>query len=401
METMGAVGYPAARERDRALAVLRDWALAVGGAGAGAVTALVGTAFLLAAGVAAVPAAPALAWRPARAALGRALGACSRPLVAIERRRLARLFGTEIAVRPGTARSVGYLAARAPVGLFGGLVLLVFPAGAYLAVSPLEVLDGNSEGIVPAGLVLMYLSVQGTVGLVGTERWLARRLLGPSRQDLMERRIGELTASRAAVVAAVDGERRRIERDLHDGVQQRLVVLGMALGRARRDPGSAKGRELIAQAHEEARGALGDLREVAWRVYPTALAEAGLHAALSGLAERAAVPVALDYTLDRGPGSAVETGAYFVVAEAVTNAVKHSGADSITVAVGTADRGGGGAPARRVVRVRVADNGRGGADPAGTGLAGLAGRAAALDGCLRVDSPPGGPTEITAEFPCA
>ncbi|WP_236568067.1 MULTISPECIES: sensor histidine kinase [unclassified Nocardiopsis] len=239
------------------------------------------------------------------------------------------------------------------------------------------------------------MSVQGTVGLVGTERWLARRFLGPSREDLMEERIGMLVSTRAGVVAAVDAERRRIERDLHDGVQQRLVLLGMALGRARRDPGSPGGRALVEQAHEEARRALDDLGEVAWRVYPAALAGDGLRAALHGLVGRSPLPVDVEYDL-RGELSAdVETAAYFVVAEAVTNAVKHAGAGLIGVRVG-----GGGTEGGEPVVVRVHDDGTGGADPAGSGLAGLASRVQALDGRLTVGSPPGGPTTVTAELPC-
>nr|WP_133741677.1 histidine kinase [Actinorugispora endophytica] len=367
--------------------------LAVAGAAAGALTALVELGFLLAVTAAAVPLLPLLAWRSARNRVGRVLGGGARVLTALELRRLAALFGTEIAGRPGGARSFGYLAARCPVGLFGGIVLAVFPAGVYLVLSPLEVLDGNDPGIVVFGLVFMYLSVQGTVGLVGMERELARWLLGPSHQDLMEQRIGQLTESRAGIIAAVDEERRRIERDLHDGVQQRLVVLGMLLGRARRGPDPDKGRELLGQAHEEARQALRDLREVAWRVYPTALAEAGLHAALGAVAERSSVPISLDYRLPGSPEPTVATVAYFVVAEAVTNAIKHSGADLITVRITGQEK-------ERTIHVRISDNGGGGADPSGTGLVGLARRAAALDGRLRVDSPPGGPTTVTAELPC-
>ena len=381
-----------------AAGVLRTWCLAAAGAAAGAVTALAACVLLAALPLLAPPAALAAAWPPARRLPARVLGALVRPAVAVERRRLAALFGIETAGDPGTARCLLYLALRAPVGLFGGLVLAVFPMGAYTVLSPLGVLDGNTPAVIPLGLALMYVSMQGTVGLVGTERWLARWLLGPTRQDLLEQRVGELAESRARILAAVDEERRRIERDLHDGVQQRLVVLGMALGRALRDPGSEKGRELLLQAHEESRRALTDLREVAWRVYPTALSESGLHAALSGLAARCALPVDLDYRLDRAPGPGTATAAYFIVAEAVTNAVKHSAADRVSVLVGEAGPGpGGGRPA---LLVRISDDGAGGADPAGGGLAGLADRAAAVDGRLTVHSPVGGPTVVLAELPC-
>ncbi|MEU1899243.1 histidine kinase [Nocardiopsis dassonvillei] len=378
-----------------AAAVARAWGRAVTGAAAGAVTALAEALFLAAALVAAVPALPLLLRPASRASLRRALDGAARPLVSLERGRLSALFGVDITVRPGTARPLAYLAVRCPVGLFGGLVLAFFAAGLYLALSPLEVLDGNDPAIVPIGLALMYLSAQGTVGLVGTERWLARRFLGPSRQDLMEERIGVLVATRAGVVAAVDEERRRIERDLHDGVQQRLVLLGMALGRARRDPGSERGRALVEQAYEESRDALRDLKEVAWRVYPAALAGSGLRAALHDLVGRSSLPIDLEYGLEGACPPTVETAAYFVVAESVTNAVKHARAERVSVLVGAEGEEG----ARSVV-VRVRDDGVGGADPAGTGLAGLASRVEALDGRLSVDSPAGGPTTVRAELPC-
>jgi signal transduction histidine kinase len=192
---------------------------------------------------------------------------------------------------------------------------------------------------------------------------------------------------------AVDGERRRIERDLHDGVQQRLVALGMLIGRARRSHHPDRADQLLLQAHEESRRALTELREVAWRVYPTVLDEAGLHAALETVAERTTLPVHLTYDVEAPPAPRqVETVAYFVVSEAVTNVVKHSGATRIKVAL---HRDG------PTLAVRVEDDGTGGADPAGGGLNGLASRVAALDGRFRVDSPAGGPTTVIAELPCA
>jgi signal transduction histidine kinase len=160
----------------------------------------------------------------------------------------------------------------------------------------------------------------------------------------------------------------------------------MLVGRARR------GRpELLEQAHQEAQQALAELREVAWRVYPSGLDSLGLGEALAGVAERAGVPVTVACELPRRPPMAVETAAYFVVCEAVTNAAKHAGAGLITVGVREED-------AKVVVRVR--DDGKGGARPAGGGLSGLARRVAALDGSFEVTSPAGGPTTITAVLPC-
>lgn len=363
---------------------VRVWARAAAGTALGAVSAVAEAAVLVSLPVLL----PLAASDRGRRLLGRVL----RPLERAERWRLAALFGIEIVGEPGPLRVLAYLAVRCPVGLSGGLVLGFFlPAGFYLVLSPLAVLDGNPVGIVPFGLALVYLSVQGIVGLVGTERWIARRLLGPSRRDLLEERVAELTASRAGVVTAVDRERRRIERDLHDGLQQRLVLVGMALGRARRDPGSARGRELVEQAHREVGNAIRDLKEVAWRVYPAVLAESGLTAALDGLAARSELPVRVSCGPLSGIPPAVETAAYFVVAEAVTNAVKHAGAGRVDVHV---EKEGD------ALAVRVRDDGTGGADPSGTGLSGLAGRVGALDGVLTVDSPVGGPTTVEAVLPC-
>jgi signal transduction histidine kinase len=237
-------------------------------------------------------------------------------------------------------------------------------------------------------VVLGFLVVQGMVGVVGLERRVARWALGPDEREVMRRRIAQLSTSRADVVAAVDAERRRIERDLHDGVQQQLVALGMLLGRARR---AADSTELLRDAQGLVGRALGELRDVAWRVYPAVLDEEGLGAALEGVAARSAVPVEVEYGVGEELVGAVRTAVYFVVCEAVTNAAKHAGASRITVRVG---RDG-----ERAV-VRVVDDGCGGADPAGAGLSGLARRVAALDGTFAVRSPAGGPTEVVAEVPC-
>jgi signal transduction histidine kinase len=194
-------------------------------------------------------------------------------------------------------------------------------------------------------------------------------------------------------VHAVDAERRRIERDLHDGLQQRLVALAMLLGRARRPERTPEQAEaLLRQAHEESEGVLAELREVAWRVYPSALDGPGLREALGGVAERSPVPLRLAYDVPGPLPQLVETAAYFVVSEAVTNAAKHACATDVEVRL---------ALKAGVLTVRVRDDGTGGADPAGAGLSGLRGRVEALDGRLRVDSPSGGPTTVTAELPCA
>ncbi|MCP2261812.1 Signal transduction histidine kinase [Streptoalloteichus tenebrarius] len=367
----------------------------------GAGSALVELVFLLLAGIGSVVAA-ALPW--ARPTLRRWFRAGARRLTEFERWRLAVFLFVETEKDGDDRRLPRYLAARVMVGLLGLGVLLLLALGLGLAVATLWawLTDGTLDGgrvthetvlwLLLPGVLLLYLNVQGLVGVATVEERLARRLLGPDDLRLMALRIAELSTSRAGIVAAVDAERRRIERDLHDGVQQRLVALGMLLGRARRAGRSDKAEALVRQAHEQSQHLLDELREVAWRVYPTALDSLGLEEALAQVADRGGVPVRMDYALPERPPSVVETAAYFVVCEAVTNAAKHSGARSISVRV--ARRGS-------MVVVRISDDGRGGADPSGGGLSGLARRVAALDGVFHVDSPPGGPTTITAELPCA
>ncbi|GGT27044.1 sensor histidine kinase [Streptomyces purpureus] len=366
----------------------------------GAATALVELLFLLAAGVlllllAASPRGRHAAWGP--------LGATAGALARLEGRRLDRFLGVRGAQAYGDGRALRYLAARVPLGLLGGVVLLCVLAGVAYGAFPLYGwllihIDNVADVVLGslAGLLLLLLSLQGIFGLAAGEDRLARHLLGPSHHDELERRIAQLAASRAEVMDVVHDERRRIERDLHDGVQQRLVALGMLIGRARRSRDPERTAELLLQAHEESRQALTELREVAWRVHPTVLDEAGLRAALEAVAERSPLPVSLTYgedgQLPRDLSRTVQTVAYFVVSEAVTNVVKHADATRITVQL----RGEG-----DMVSVRVTDDGTGGADPAGGGLAGLAGRVAALDGRFAVDSPAGGPTTVRAELPCA
>ncbi|MBC6463361.1 sensor histidine kinase, partial [Actinomadura sp. HBU206391] len=296
-----------------------------------------------------------------------------------------------------------YLAVRWPVGLLGGLVLLLLAWGAVTAtgVAVAWAIGRRPDGIEPSfsivfyftvvDILMLFLVIQGIQGTAALDRTLARRFLGPSPRELLERRISELSDSRSGIMEAVDQERRRIERDLHDGVQQRLVALGLLIGRARRARSPEQGEELLRQAHDASQRLLGDLREVAWRVYPTALDSLGLEEALAGVAEHSGVPVLIRCDLGARPGRQVETAAYFVVSEAVTNAAKHSGAGLITVGLARADG---------MLVVRVHDDGAGGADPEGGGLSGLARRVAALDGRFRVDSPPGGPTTVVAELPC-
>jgi signal transduction histidine kinase len=363
----------------------------------GAATAAVELPFTILAGVAL---APVVAWPSGRRAVLRPVLACARVMTELECARLRVWLRVRVPPAYQDVQALRYLAGRWALGVLGGVVMLSVAIGlaygtfwmyGWLLVDHIRSFWSvflSSLG----GLFLLFLAVQGIFGVAELERQLAHRILGPRHQDELERRIEELAASRAAVVDAVHDERRRIERDLHDGVQQRLVALGMLIGRARRSQDAARLDHLLHQAHQESRRALDELREVAWRIYPTTLDEAGLRAALETVAERAPVPVRVEYDLTEEPERAVATVAYFVVCETVTNAVKHAAPTRIEVAVGSEEG---------MVYVCVQDDGCGGADASGSGLFGLARRVAALDGILRVISPQGGPTLVTAELPCA
>jgi signal transduction histidine kinase len=207
-------------------------------------------------------------------------------------------------------------------------------------------------------------------------------------------RIEVLEASRAGAVDVQETELRRIERDLHDGAQARLVALGMSLGMAEQhlenDPRAV--RELIAEARLGAAEALEELRDLARGIRPPILTDRGLEAALSALVARSPLPVSLSVDVRERPGAAVETAAYFTVAEALANAIKHAQAGRVDVRIQRANG---------VLVAEIVDDGEGGADPSGRGLTGLRQRAQALDGKLLVESPQGGPTTVRAELPCA
>jgi signal transduction histidine kinase len=228
-------------------------------------------------------------------------------------------------------------------------------------------------------------------GAVGAHYLVVRGREEEDRREMAER-IDVLTATRAGAVDQQAAELRRIERDLHDGAQARLVALAMDLGMARErladDPDA---QQLVAGAHEQAKQAITELRDLARGIHPVVLTDRGLPAALATLAGHSHVPVELDVRTGERPAAAVEAAAYFVVAEALTNVNKHSGGTTATVRVlREAD----------VLRVSVADDGAGGADPGGQGLRGLRRRVEALDGVMAVASPPGGGTVVDVELPC-
>jgi signal transduction histidine kinase len=208
-----------------------------------------------------------------------------------------------------------------------------------------------------------------------------------------QHRIEMLETTRAGAVDAQEAELRRIERDLHDGAQARLVALGMSLGQAEQkletDPEAV--RELLAEARQGAGEALVELRSLARGIHPPILTDRGLEAAVTALSSRSPWPVTVTVDVPKRPPSAVETAAYFVVAEALANVTKHARATSVDVRIHTA---GG------TLVAEVVDDGKGGADVSGNGLTGLRQRVEALDGSLRVTSPVGGPTTVRAELPC-
>ncbi len=349
----------------------------------------------------------------------------------VERRRFAFLAGVAIPPWPDQGRAgyrwviiprwrmfterstwaeLGYGLLRLPItsvaltvsiGVWAaGLVALTLPAYGFALPGGGPNIDGSvlrGPGVlvvsVVLGAALLLAAPQVTRGLAGADAAISRRLLGP-RRDL-EARVAELETSRERVVDAAEAERRRIERDLHDGAQQRLVALAMELGRAKlkfADDIDAA-RELVDQAHAEAKEALTELRNLVRGVHPPVLTDRGLDAALSGLAALCPVPVDVHVDVPVRPKTAVEAVAYFVVAEALTNVAKHSRASHAKVVVE-----GHGFPG--TLTVMVSDDGIGGADPNSPGLAGLADRVSGVDGRFSVESPVGGPTIVAAELPC-
>ena len=268
-------------------------------------------------------------------------------------------------------------------------------AGEYLVAAPI---------IVVGGLLFLAVAPHLVRGLGAIRLAMVRGLVGRGHGAVLEARVAELSERRDASVDTAEAERRRIERDLHDGAQQRLVAVAMDLGLARERlerSGDERTAAIVAGAHDEAKRAIVELRELVRGIHPAVLADRGLDAALSGLAARCPVPV--DVVVEPGvdvpvrPPAPVETIAYFVVAEALTNVAKHARASAARVRVTRRER-----PGRDdLLVVEVTDDGVGGAGVgAGGGLAGLADRVRAVDGTLRVASPPGGPTTLLAELPC-
>ena len=249
---------------------------------------------------------------------------------------------------------------------------------------------------VPLGLLAVLLSAAAIVGVALLHGVIARAILVPSREGALAEQARTSSAQRAGAGRAADLEGTRIERDLHDGVQPRLVSVGMTLGLAQQkidsDPDAAK--TLLAEAHTSTKAAITELRQLARGIHTSVLDDRGLDAALSALAARSHVPVALDVRIDERCSKTAETAAYFVIAEALTNAAKHSRASECRVVV--RQREGG------ILWARVEDNGIGGARIVpGGGLDGIANRVLGAGGEFRLDSPVGGPTALEVSIPCA
>ena len=282
---------------------------------------------------------------------------------------LLRLRG--LLVEPATWRDLAWLALNGTVGLVLCLVGLV-------------------EGILD---LLFWWLPPGM--MVRVHAYLACALLAPNERTTLAQRVQQLTESRAETVDTSAAELRRIERDLHDGAQARLVALGMSLGLAEEqlatDPEGA--RALLAEARESSSAALAELRDLVRGIHPPVLADRGLVGAVRALCLAAPVPVDLEDDLSERLPAPVESAGYFALAEAITNVIKHSGATHAYIRIGHHDG---------VLHLRVSDDGCGGADASrGTGLRGIERRLAAFDGTLTLSSPDGGPTVLEMTLPCA
>jgi signal transduction histidine kinase len=298
-------------------------------------------------------------------------------------------------LRDALARALGdstlQLAFRRPGGSgyldTSGQAVDVGRPGPGRAVTPIADADG-AVLVHDAGLEHEAQLVRLTAAAAGMALEHARL------QAEVQAQLEQVRASRARIVEAGDAERRRLERDLHDGAQQRLVTLSLALGMARDRAAGADPElgSLIESASKEAREALTELRELARGIHPAVLTETGLTGAIQALAERSLVATTITAVPDGRFPAAIEATAYFVVSEALANVAKHAGADGAQVTIQRR-------PGRLVVE--VSDDGAGGARPeAGSGLRGLADRVASVGGVLRVDSPPGGGTRLEADIPC-
>lgn len=325
-------------------------------------------------------------------------------------RRARRILGD-----PATWRDLGWLLLNATVGVFLLALNLVLFAGVLFFLvaipilwqTPAADLFVQDMGITTVGpghdawmtgveaAVCLIIWGLATKPLMRGHARMARGLLSPGKKARLALRVQQLTEQRTETVDSHAAEVRRIERDLHDGAQARLVALGMNLGLAEEilatDPETA--RKLLAEARESTGTALSELRDLVRGIHPPVLADRGLDGAIHALVLRSPMPVDVRIDLPGRPAAPVESAVYFAVAEALTNVAKHAHATRAAVTIGYADGR---------MRVTVRDDGRGGAvrGPGG-GLHGVTRRLAAFDGTVDLDSPVGGPTEVIMEVPCA
>ncbi|MBX7265604.1 sensor domain-containing protein [Micromonospora sp. Llam7] len=318
-----------------------------------------------------------------------------------------------IVTDPATWRDLAWLVPGAIIGIALGAISLAIPLYglAGLTLTPLWIwlgtgwygygatwsIDTFGEGLLclPQGAAILAGGLWLAPWLRRVDASFARLLLAPTRAAELRLRVTQLTVTRADTVDAQAAELRRIERDLHDGIQARLVSLGMMIGLADelidRNPTAA--HEMLAEARESSGTALVELRHLVRGIHPPVLAERGLGGAVRALALSLPIPITVDADLPGRLDTPVESAAYFAVAETLTNLVRHSRAHSGSVALRYADG---------TLTMVVTDDGAGGADPAaGTGLRGIERRLAAFDGTMALSSPSGGPTVITMELPCA
>ncbi|WP_238773875.1 sensor histidine kinase [Prescottella equi] len=318
-------------------------------------------------------------------------------------------------VAPSTRRDFAWVAVHSIAALTAGLLAIALPLAAlntlaipfyWWALPPDEPVSSiypvtSWWGAAPMPFFAVGYAVLAWWSIPVMARGmcaLASRLLSPRRETELSERVSALTASRAAALDAHAAELRRIERDLHDGAQNRLVAVVMMLGMAERSLRVAPEQALpqLLRAQDAASDALSELRTLVHDIYPPVLDELGLGGAVSALAGRSAVSCVLDVDGLRRAPAAVEAAAYFVVAEALTNVAKHSGAERVQVTIATRDDEGG---ATMVIDV-VDDGGGGAVERPGSGLAGIRRRVAAFEGTVTLDSPLGGPTRLEVELPC-
>ncbi|MFI1992319.1 sensor histidine kinase [Actinoplanes sp. NPDC020271] len=314
---------------------------------------------------------------------------------------------------PATWRDFAWLVPGAVIGITLGVLSLAVPLYGlegvlliplwiwlgtgwygYGAIWPFDTV-GDAFLSLPQGALILSIGLAVAPHLRRADALFTRLLLAPTRNAVLRLRVSQLTVTRADAVDAQAAELRRIERDLHDGAQVRLVSLGMTIGLAEEmieaDPAGA--RKLLAEARETSSAALADLRHLVRGIHPPVLAERGLDGAVRALAMALPMPITVEAAVPGRLDTPVESAAYFAIAEALANTIRHSHARSAQVEVWHTGS---------VLVMRVSDDGLGGADPSGgSGLRGIERRLAAFDGTMSLSSPPGGPTVVTMELPCA